>query len=165
VEQKLSKIIKGKEEGEGDNLIQEKLHNWTSLEDKWLAYKKHLLQVITYENNLPHAHNTNSFDLIVHLPNLPNICVLLVLSVRWWMFHILLHSKVKRLKITLCCLFISDLIHDSFPLLNPQTCQTNMSNCLLLKSQGIGKMRICPKTHICYNMGVSLRSNLDIKPY
>jgi hypothetical protein len=34
-----------------------------------------------------------------------------------------------------------------------------------LKIQGIGKMRICPKTHICYNMGVSLRSNLDTKPY
>ncbi len=55
-EWKLLKIIivlKGKEEG--DNLIKEKLHNWTSLEDKWLAYKKHLVQVITYENNLPHA--------------------------------------------------------------------------------------------------------------
>jgi hypothetical protein len=34
-----------------------------------------------------------------------------------------------------------------------------------LKIQGIGKMKIRPKTHICYNMGVSLRSNLDIKPY
>ncbi len=47
-EWKLLKIIivlKGKEEG--DNLIKEKLHNWTSLEDKWLAYKKHLVQVIT----------------------------------------------------------------------------------------------------------------------
>lgn len=75
-------MLKGKEEN--DNLIKEKLHNWTSLEDKWLAYKKHLLQVITYENNLPRAHNANSFDLIVHFVNQyskQNIYLFLVSSV------------------------------------------------------------------------------------
>lgn len=102
VEQKLSKIINVlKEKEEGDNLIEEKLHNWTSLEDKWLAYKKHLVQVITYENNLPHAHNTNSFDLIVHFVNQyskQNIYMLLVLSVNDGCFISYYIQKWKGLK-------------------------------------------------------------------
>ncbi len=141
------------------------MHNWTSLEDKWLAYKKHLVQVITYENNLPHAHNTNSFDLIVHFVNQYSKQNIYLFQVCMMDASYLITFKSEKVEnhIMLPLHFRSNTWFLS--IIESSNMPNKYVKLFALKIQGIGKMKICPKTHICYNMGVSLRSNLDIKPY